>query len=152
MKSRPIGTIASRADTNASAVLAWSAIYTDRMFACPQIRATRGLAGRAPAYAYEFADPHMPGLVPFLPGFPSGAAHSGELPYQFDLNVPAPFDLSTGKRIPLTDEQQALAALMIGYCTRFAHSGDPDGTGTPRWPRFKPGDAKPQVQVLAPAP
>jgi para-nitrobenzyl esterase len=39
----------------ASPTLAWSAIYTDRMFACPQLVATRAVARRAAAFAYEFA-------------------------------------------------------------------------------------------------
>src|SRR5262249_27452166 len=39
-----------------SPALAWSAIYTDRMFACPQIAATWALARRASAFAFEFAD------------------------------------------------------------------------------------------------
>jgi para-nitrobenzyl esterase len=137
---------------HASAALAWSAIYTDRMFACPQIVAMRAFARRAPTFAYEFADPHAPGLVPFLPGLPPGAAHSGELPFLFDLSIPAPFDLTTGKRIPLADEQQALARIMIRYWTQFARTGDPNGDGAPTWPRFKAGEAKPQLQILAPGP
>jgi len=135
----------------ASAALAWSAIYTDRMFACPQIEATRAFAKRVTTFAYEFADPNAPGLIPFLPGFASGASHSGELPFLFDIGI-APVDLTTGKLIPLTNEQKALASTMIRYWTQFARTGDPNGKGTPHWPRFVADDAAPLVQFLASGP
>ncbi len=128
--------------------LAWSAIYTDRMFACPQLMATRALAKRATTFAYEFADPNAPGLIPFLPGFPSGASHSGELPFLFDLGN-KPLDITSGKKIPLTEMQKTLAATMIRYWTRFARTGDPNGDGTPHWPRFNADEMRPPVQVLA---
>jgi para-nitrobenzyl esterase len=116
-----------------SPALAWSAIYTDRMFACPQIAATRALAKRASVYAYEFADPNSPGLIPFLPGFPSGASHSGELPFLFDLDN-GPIDITSGKLIPLSTEQQSLAETMIRYWTQFARTGIPYVLGNPVWP------------------
>jgi para-nitrobenzyl esterase len=55
-----------------------------------------------------------------------------------------------GKHVPLTDEQKALAAIMIKYWTQFARSGDPNGEGTPPWPRFAADDARLRVQILAP--
>jgi len=129
--------------------LAWAAIYTDRMFASTQFAAMRSLAARAPVFAFEFADPNSPGLIPFLPDFPSGASHSGELPFLFDLTVPAPFDFTTGKVRPLSSEQQTLATAMIRYWTQFAHTGDPNDAGSPTWPRFDASVKAPLVQVLA---
>jgi para-nitrobenzyl esterase len=131
-----------------SPALAWSAIYTDRMFACPQIAATRALGSRAPAFAYEFADTNSPGLLPLFPGFPPGASHSGEIPFLFDVEK-KPIDM-TGHPVPLTGEQKALAETMIRYWTRFARAGDPNGKGAPHWPRFDATEAQPQVQILAP--
>ncbi|MEO8352889.1 MAG: carboxylesterase family protein, partial [Chthoniobacteraceae bacterium] len=111
----------------ASPTLAWSAIYTDRMFACPQLVATQALAKRAPAFAYEFADTNAPGLLPFFPGFAPGASHSGELPFLFDIEK-NPIDMK-GEHVPLTGDQMALAGSMIRYWTQFARTGDPNDEG-----------------------
>jgi para-nitrobenzyl esterase len=134
-----------------SPALAWSAIYTDRMFACPQMGAMRALAKRAPVYAYEFADPNSPGLIPFLPGFPSGASHSGELPFLFDLDN-GPIDITSGKLIPLSSEQQSLAETMIRYWTQFARSGNPNAPGNPAWPAFTGNEEGTHVQFLSSGP
>jgi para-nitrobenzyl esterase len=130
---------------SSSPALAWSAIYTDRMFACPQLAATRYMAKRAPVFAYEFADTNAPGMLPFFPGFDPGASHTGELPFLFEVEN-NPIDM-TGKHVPLTADQLALAAVMVKYWTQFAHTGDPNGAGTPRWPACGP-EATP-IQILA---
>lgn len=33
-----------------------------------------------------------------------------------------------------------LSKVIIGYCTRFAASGDPNGGGQPNWPVYGPKD------------
>jgi para-nitrobenzyl esterase len=36
-----------------------------------------------------------------------------------------------------TPGEEALARSMMGYWTRFAAAGDPNGAGAPAWPRYE---------------
>jgi para-nitrobenzyl esterase len=40
---------------------------------------------------------------------------------------------------PATAAQRQLSDTMIGYWTRFAHTGNPNGGGTPTWHRYDGG-------------
>ena len=97
---------------------------TDWFFACTSLATDQFASGLVPTYGDEFADENAPGWP--TPLFPLGAYHGSELQYLFGhLDNPA---------------QQALADRMIGYWSRFAWTGDPNGPGLPSWPRFRPGD------------
>ncbi len=120
---------------------AWSAVVTDAVFAEPMVDFHRRLNDRVSTYAYEFADPAAPWMSNVgKPGFPTGAYHTSELQYLFRT---ANFDE------PLTAGQRALGDEMIGYWTRFARTGDPNGHGAPHWPKgvlahqLAPGDVEP---------
>ncbi|MFB0615043.1 carboxylesterase/lipase family protein [Streptomyces sp. AGS-58] len=104
----------------------FGAVIGDSNYACPTAHTARRLAGRMPVWRYEFADPNAPRPTTTEPPFPLGATHTTELPYLFDLG---------GRPRPLTEPQKHLADTMIGYWTRFARSGDPNGDNAPRWPR-----------------
>jgi para-nitrobenzyl esterase len=129
-----------------AAALAWSAMDTDRVFACTQLRVSRALAARMPTYAYEFADPDAPPLtsIPFPPDVPPGASHGSELAYLFNL----PGSPDSG----FTDQQQQLGTTMIEYWTQFAHTGQPGAPGAPPWPAWDVRTTTPYVQSLAPGP
>ncbi|GLF96881.1 carboxylesterase/lipase family protein [Streptomyces yaizuensis] len=137
-------TVARRYPLSAYAqpALAWSAVSTDRSWACPTLAAGRLLARHTPVHLYEFADPDAPAVVPVPAGFPSGAAHGSELPYLFDLGgVPWP---------GLAAEQWRLADRMSGYWGAFARTGVPRAADAPAWPRFTAREET--VLALAPGP
>jgi para-nitrobenzyl esterase len=122
-----------------SAVQAVAAIMSDLDWAWTQRIADRRFAVGSPVYVYEFTDRTAP---PF-PGFPAGvaplAAHGSELRYLFDVR---------GDDQVLTPAQRGLGDRMIGYWSRFAATGNPNGVGLPRWPRVDPAGATPYVQEL----
>lgn len=122
-----------------SAALAWAAIVTDRMWACPQYTTSRGLAGRTRVFQYEFADPNPPPMSPAPPKMPLGAQHASDLWSFFDLMGYSPY---------FTPAQQRLSDQMIDYWAAFAATGDPNRAGGPDWPRFD--GHRPYVQSLAP--
>lgn len=121
-----------------SPALAWARISTDRTWTCTTLQSNQLLAARAPVFAYEFADPAPPLILPD-PGFPQGAYHASELPSLFDFVGSTAADT-------LSPEQLALADAMIAYWANFAHSGDPNGPDLPPWDQF---DAAAGAPVLA---
>jgi para-nitrobenzyl esterase len=125
----------------ASPSLALAAVWTDYSWSCPALSTDRSFSKTVPTYAFEFADTKAPWSASAPPAtFPLGAFHAAELQYLFnDEQFPGP---ATAAQRQLSDE-------MIGYWTRFAHTGDPNGPGTPEWQRFR-GPAG-HVQSLAPS-
>ncbi|MEV5538647.1 carboxylesterase family protein [Saccharopolyspora shandongensis] len=126
------------ADAYPTPSVAWADVVGDCAWARSVWDFAHALSADTATYVYEFADRDAPPVVPFPPGFPPGAHHSAEVPYQFDLGEPA----------PLNDAQRRLAATMNRYWANFARSGDPNEPDLPGWPRFSA--AEPRVQSLHP--
>lgn len=109
-----------------SAGIALSSVLTDwghAAGACTVLPADNAAARRAPVYTYEFAQDNGQ----HVGDFPLGATHGSDLPYLFD----GTYDWTTP---PPPDP--GLSNKMIGYWTRFAHTGDPNAPALPRWPRY----------------
>ncbi|MGI9326774.1 MAG: carboxylesterase/lipase family protein [Pseudomonadales bacterium] len=91
----------------------------------------------APSYLY-FMQRAAPVFALYDPGDPSielaagprsaGAYHSGDLAYVFGNTR------LVGEHWEAADH--ALSETMVRYWTNFARSGDPNGDGLPRWPRY----------------
>ncbi|MEV4759608.1 carboxylesterase family protein [Micromonospora sp. NPDC049559] len=109
--------------------LAWAAVATDRMWACPTLAGDRLLARHTPVYGYEFAERHGPALDD---AYPWGASHGYELPYLFDGIV---WLRGTA--------QPELAGEMVREWSRFA------ATGATSWPRVRADATVPYVRTLA---
>lgn len=94
-------------------------LATDLLFTCPTRIAARLMrrAG-APVYRYQFTR--------VLPGGESlGAYHGAEIGYVFGNQLPW---------LPHEPVDNRISATMMGYWTRFAATGDPNGGDAPHWP------------------
>ncbi|GAA3731685.1 carboxylesterase family protein [Plantactinospora mayteni] len=122
-----------------SASEALAAVLTDFEYVRPTLDAAARFAEYVPSFVYEFADPYAPWFAAEpVPSFPTGAYHLAELPYLFDVGYAEPLDAG----------QRRLADQLVRYWTRFAHTGDPNGPGSPGW---SPYDERSRyVQSLAP--
>ncbi len=104
-------------------------VNTDKVWAEPARFTARAFAARgAPAYIYLFSyvSPAMQGRMRF------GAAHGSEIPYVFN-------NLRARNGATADPKDQAVAKMMNTYWANFARTGDPNGPGLPKWPRYEPG-------------
>jgi para-nitrobenzyl esterase len=128
--------------------IAFSTLDADASWACPALQMDLWTSQRVPTYAYEFDDDNAPAR--YFPPFPypppiAAATHTSELPYIFDLND-APV------QIPLSPDQQTLAASMRAAWASFASTGNPGEESNMRWPSFGGEDGSRVLSLLAPQP
>jgi para-nitrobenzyl esterase len=122
--------------------IALGALGTDAAFACNARLVSKLLAQFVPTYQYEFNDPNPP-RPPVPLSFPSGAYHTSEVQYLFDLPTLGLPELSAA--------QEQLSDAMIRYWTRFARTGNPNSRGAPPWPRYGASDQFQSLREPAPA-
>ncbi|HSC16223.1 MAG TPA: carboxylesterase family protein, partial [Gammaproteobacteria bacterium] len=123
--------------TDAQALQGARDVFRDSLFAWPTWAWARlqSARGRGPAYVYYFD--HR------TPQRPNGAWHADEMAYVF-RNMGSGFaGIGGGATRP---EDVAMSDLVSTYWTNFAKTGDPNGSGLPRWPAFS--ESSQQVLVL----
>ncbi len=97
-------------------------VFGDSVFVCPTRRLSRALAkGGAATYLYHFVHALPTQLGPEL-----GVFHSSEIPFIFG---------NTYLGATLSPEEKGLSKLMVGYWSRMASEGDPNGPAAPAWQR-----------------
>jgi para-nitrobenzyl esterase len=100
---------------------AYNTLFTDVIFVCPTRGQLRGIAARGTsAYLYQLTRPTRFGETTGL-----GVYHGSELPFVFGN-----LSLSSG----MSAADRAFSNQVIGYWTRFAATGDPNGTSATPWP------------------
>jgi para-nitrobenzyl esterase len=101
---------------------------TDKVQAEPaRFAANAFVAKGAPAYIYRFS--YVPSAL--RERMRNGAPHGFEIPFVFNTLAARPGANPTA-------EDQAVARTVNTYWANFARTGDPNGTGLPRWPRHDP--------------
>ncbi len=101
---------------------------TDRVQAEPaRFTANSFVARGVPAYVYRFS--YVPAAMAGQGR--NGAPHGAEIPYVFNT-------LSAGPGAAPEPKDQAVARMVNTYWANFARTGDPNGSGLPKWPRHDP--------------
>ena len=96
-------------------------------------------------HAYWYFFTHEPPYAPNARNLK--AAHSVEIPYVFNhLRAPRGFpDASSPELASASAWERALAEQVSSYWVNFARTGDPNGTGLPRWSAFSDASAAPMI-------
>ena len=93
-------------------------------------------------YLYSKVRPEytgIPGGATPTPGPAArGAVHSAEIQYAMG-------NLGIDPRYKWTDDDRAVSKLMQGYFANFIKTGNPNGKGLPKWPKY---EAKSAWQVV----
>ncbi|RSM67392.1 carboxylesterase family protein [Kibdelosporangium aridum] len=133
----PVGNYASPSVAYAT----WLGDAPGLLSTCSHMAAYRLFKAEVPVYAYQFTDRTAPSVADW-PGFEEGAAHAYELNYVWGWLFGA----------PLNPAQEALSRTMVRYWTTFAHTGNPNGRGTPQWKRYKSDADVQELGLTAVAP
>ena len=116
--------------------VAWRTVAADSDTVCPSLQTAQDLASRMPTREYEIDDNDIPPYQAAGSGVvAAGASHVGA--WFLTPVTPA-----------LDANQQVLQDEEVAFVTAFARNGNPNATGTPKWPKLNNGE---DVMSLQPA-
>jgi para-nitrobenzyl esterase len=116
--------------------VAWRTVAADSDTVCPALSTAAALASRMRTREYEIDDNDLPPYRAAGPGVVAGgASHVGAW-------------FLTPQVTPLDANQQVLQDQELAFVTAFARDGNPNTTGTPRWPTLNRSG---EVMSLQPA-
>ncbi len=114
---------------------AYNHMLRDALFLCPTRELARTVTAHGqPVYLYQFTYAPSRTFNAFM-GI-TGAFHAAELPFVFGAT-------QGGLRLE-GEREHVLSRHIMGYWTRFATKGDPNGEGAMAWPLFTP-EAEPHL-------
>ncbi len=103
-------------------------VNTDKVWAEPARFTARAFVAQGePVFLYRFSyvSASMQQMMRY------GAPHGSEIPYVFN-------NLAGRNGAPVAPKDQEVARMMNTYWANFARTGDPNGGGLPKWPRYNP--------------
>jgi para-nitrobenzyl esterase len=110
---------------------------------CRELHVLDRMAAHTSVYAYDFTYAEAPYYFPKMPGYKPAAVHTVDIQFLFKNfhggNLGVNVDQSTGKPRELNEAEQRLAGQLADAWTRFAATGNPNGSGDTPWPRFAAG-------------
>jgi para-nitrobenzyl esterase len=125
-------------------ILAYNRLNTDSA-KCIELHILTKWARQVPTYAYDFTYAGAPFYFPQMPGFKALATHTSDIQFLFrgfrGGHLGVNLDQSTGQPRELNAAETKLSDQLVAAWTRFADTGNPNGTGDQPWPRFTGGSS-----------